>query len=275
MGNTMIIGNREFNIGIRPYIMGILNVTPDSFSDGGRYADVDMALSHVKEMIDDGADIIDVGGESTRPGHTVISIQEEIERTCFVIEAIKENFNIPVSLDTYKPEVALAGIMAGVDMINDIWGFRFEDEGKMAELVAKHNVACCLMHNRKDAKYNDFIRDVKADLKKSIDIATNAGVSANRIMIDPGIGFAKTTNENLILMRNMDELCELGYPILLGTSRKSMIGNTLDLPVDQREEGTIATSVMGLMSGCSFFRVHNVKGNIRALKMADAIMKAI
>lgn len=275
MGNTMIIGNREFNIGIRPYIMGILNVTPDSFSDGGRYADVDMALSHVKEMIDDGADIIDVGGESTRPGHTVISIQEEIERTCFVIEAIKENFNIPVSLDTYKPEVALAGIMAGVDMINDIWGFRFEDEGKMAELVAKHNVACCLMHNRKDAKYNDFIRDVKADLKKSIDIATNAGVSANRIMIDPGIGFAKTTNENLILMRNMDELCELGYPILLGTSRKSMIGNTLDLPVDQREEGTIATSVMGLMSGCSFFRVHNVKGNIRALKMADAIMKAV
>lgn len=271
----MIIGNREFNIGIRPYIMGILNVTPDSFSDGGRYADVDMALSHVKEMIDDGADIIDVGGESTRPGHTVISIQEEIERTCFVIEAIKENFNIPVSLDTYKPEVALAGIMAGVDMINDIWGFRFEDEGKMAELVAKHNVACCLMHNRKDAKYNDFIRDVKADLKKSIDIATNAGVSANRIMIDPGIGFAKTTNENLILMRNMDELCELGYPILLGTSRKSMIGNTLDLPVDQREEGTIATSVMGLMSGCSFFRVHNVKGNIRALKMADAIMKAV
>lgn len=275
MGNTMIIGNREFNIGIRPYIMGILNVTPDSFSDGGRYADVDMALSHVKEMIDDGADIIDVGGESTRPGHTVISIQEEIERTCFVIEAIKENFNIPVSLDTYKPEVALAGIMAGVDMINDIWGFRFEDEGKMAELVAKHNVACCLMHNRKDAKYNDFIRDVKADLKKSIDIATNAGVSANRIMIDPGIGFAKTTNENLILMRNMDELCELGYPILLGTSRKSMIGNTLDLPVDQREEGTIATSVMGLMSGCSFFRVHNVKVNIRALKMADAIMKAV
>ena len=160
-------------------------------------------------------------------------------------------------------------------MINDIWGFRFEDEGKMAELVAKHNVACCLMHNRKDAKYNDFIRDVKADLKKSIDIATNAGVSANRIMIDPGIGFAKTINENLILMRNMDELCELGYPILLGTSRKSMIGNTLDLPVDQREEGTIATSVMGLMSGCSFFRVHNVKGNIRALKMADAIMKAV
>lgn len=272
--DTMVIGNREFRIGSRPYIMGILNVTPDSFSDGGRYADIDKALLHVKQMVDEGADIIDVGGESTRPGHTVISNQEEIERTSFVIEAIKERFDIPVSLDTYKPEVAKAGIIAGADLINDIWGFRWENEGEMAKLVADNNVACCLMHNKREALYNNFVADVKSDLMESIKIAKAYGVADNKIMIDPGIGFAKSTQENLILMNNLEQLLDLDYPILLGTSRKSMIGNTLDLPVDEREEGTIATSVLGLMKGCSFFRVHNVKGNLRALKMTDAILKS-
>ena len=155
MIKEMKIGNRVFNIGSRPYIMGILNVTPDSFSDGGNYNDIDKALSHAKELIDDGADIIDVGGESTRPGHVKISVQEEIERTCFVIEAIKERFNVPVSLDTYKYEVAQAGILAGADLINDIWGFKWDD--RMAELVAKSDVACCLMHNRHDTNYNNYI----------------------------------------------------------------------------------------------------------------------
>ncbi len=266
----MKIGNREFRPGARPYIMGILNVTPDSFSDGGRYTDIDKALAHVKELIDDGADIIDVGGESTRPGHTRISIAEEIERSCFVIEAIKERFDIPVSLDTYKSEVARAGCMAGADMINDIWGFKYDD--RMAKLVAEYNVACCLMHNREQAMYVDLVEDVIDDLQQSIDIALSAGVAKEKIMIDPGIGFAKDTDQNLKMMNHLEELKRLGYPVLLGTSRKSMIGNTLGLPVEEREEGTIATSVLGLVKGCEFFRVHDVKKNYRALKMTAAML---
>lgn len=268
----MHIGNREFKTGNRPYIMGILNVTPDSFSDGGCYTDIDKALAHTKQMIAEGADIIDVGGESSRPGHVKISEQEEIERTCFAIEAIKENFNIPVSLDTCKAKVAQAGILAGADLINDIWGFQWDD--KMAKTVAEAGVACCLMHNRHDDVYEDFVNDVVSDLRESIDIALSAGVSRDKIMIDPGIGFAKSTEENLIIMNNLDKLTAMNYPVLLGTSRKSVIGNTLDLPVEEREEGTMATSVFGLMSGCTFFRVHDVKANYRALKMAYAIMRA-
>lgn len=272
MTDNIIIGKREFFIGKKPYIMGILNVTPDSFSDGGKYNDVDRALEQVKLMMDDGADIIDVGGESTRPGHTPVSTQEEIERTCFVIEAIKEKYNIPVSLDTYKWEVAQAGILAGADMINDIWGFR--QSKKMAELVAKSGVACCLMHNRPVALYDDLMENVLEDLRQSVNIALTAGVPENKIIIDPGIGFAKSYEDNLAVMNNLERLQQLNLPVLLGTSRKSMIGNTLDLPVEEREEGTIATSVMGLMKGCSFFRVHNVKSNYRALKMTWAVMSA-
>ncbi len=270
MTEKVLIGNKEFIVGKTPYIMGILNVTPDSFSDGGSYNDVDRALMKVKEMIDEGADIIDVGGESTRPGHIKISVQEEIQRTCFIIEAIKEHFNIPVSLDTYKPQVARAGIMAGADLINDIWGFKYD--GDMAQVVAETKVACCLMHNRSISRYSNLISDVKADLTESIKIALDAGVQHNKIILDPGIGFAKDTKENLVMLNNLQELNELGYPILLGTSRKSVIGNTLNLPVEEREEGTIATSVIGLMKGCTFFRVHDVKANKRALKMAEAII---
>lgn len=273
----MIIGKKEFVIGKRPYIMGILNVTPDSFSDGGQFyregdiSDVDKALRHVKEMLDAGADIIDVGGESTRPGHTQISVAEEIERTCFVIEAIKEHFNVPVSLDTYKSKVAQAGIMAGADMINDIWGLKYDED--MAQIIAKSGVACCLMHNRDNTNYYDLMDDVKDDLKESINMALAAGISQDKIMIDPGIGFGKTYEQNVKVMNRLEELKSLNYPILLGTSRKSMIGNMLDLPVDERDEGTIATSVYGYMKGCSFFRVHDVKGNFRALKMTYGMMK--
>lgn len=272
MTDEIMLGKMNFKIGRRPYIMGILNVTPDSFSDGGSYTDVDSALKQVKKMIDEGADIIDVGGESTRPGHVKISSQEEIERTCFVVEAIKEHFEIPVSLDTYKWEVAQAGIVAGVDMINDIWGLKWDD--KMAQIIAKNKVACCLMHNRQQAAYSDFIKDVACDLQESINIALEAGVSSDKIIIDPGIGFAKDTNQNLLLLNNLEKITKLGYPVLLGTSRKSVIGNTLNLPVEEREEGTIATSVLGYMKGCAFFRVHDVKANIRALKMTDAIIKS-
>ena len=268
----MIIGNRYFETGKRPYIMGILNVTPDSFSDGGNYNDVDRALKHTKQMIDDGADIIDVGGESTRPGHTVISVQEEIERTCFIIEAIRENFNVPISIDTYKHKVAEAAILAGADLVNDIWGLSADE--MMAETVAKHNVSVCIMHNRDNKNYNNLMKDIELDLKAMLDIADNAGIAKERIMLDPGIGFAKTTEDNLVVMNSLEKVVAMGYPVLLGTSRKSVIGNTLNLPVDEREEGTIATSVIGLMKGCSFFRVHDVKSNYRALKMADAIMKS-
>ena len=270
MAQIVSIGKRDFVMGRRPYIMGILNVTPDSFSDGGNFTDTDKALKHVKEMIDAGANIIDVGGESTRPGHTPISVAEELERSCFVIEAIKERFDVPVSLDTYKWQVAQAGILAGADMINDIWGFKYDD--RMREIVAKSGVACCLMHNRSEAIYKDFMSDVITDLQESIDIALLAGVSRDKIMVDPGIGFAKNQKENLLVMKNLEKFTELGFPVLLGTSRKSFIGNALELPVEEREEGTIATSVMGLMKGCSFFRVHSVKENHRALKMAWSIL---
>ena len=269
---VMQIGNKTFSVGERPYIMGILNVTPDSFSDGGRYNHIDAALRHVEEMIGQGVDIVDVGGESTRPGHQKISVSEEIERTCFVIEAIKEKFNVPVSLDTYKYEVAQAGVLAGADMINDIWGFKWDD--RMAGLVAKHNVACCLMHNRHDTNYNNFVSDVLADMEECIAIAKQAGVADDKIMLDPGIGFAKDTTQNLIMMNHLEELVALGYPVLLGTSRKSMIGNVLNLPGNEREVGTIATSVIGHMKGCSFFRVHDVQANARALKMTDAITRS-
>lgn len=271
MIDRMVIGKRTFDFKGSPYIMGILNVTPDSFSDGGSYETIDKALFHTKKMIEEGADIIDVGGESTRPGHTVISAQEEIERTCFVIEAIKENFDIPVSLDTYKPEVAQAGILAGADLLNDIWGLKWDD--RMAGIIAKAGIACCLMHNRKNTDYKDFVQDVITDMTESVNIALAAGIAADKIITDPGIGFAKDTAQNITMMNNLEKLVELGYPVLLGTSRKSMIGNTLNLPVEEREEGTIATSVIGLMKGCAFFRVHDVKKNARALKMTEAILK--
>ena len=269
---NMIIGNKEFDLEHYFYVMGILNVTPDSFSDGGQYSNLDDAFFQAESMIRDGAHILDVGGESTRPGHEKITDAEEIERIAPVIEGIKKRFDIAVSLDTYKSEVAKAGITAGADMINDIWGLKWDQN--MADVIANAGVACCLMHNRDNSNYEDLMSDVKKDIQESIDIARNAGIEASKIMIDPGIGFAKDLNQNLVVMNHLAQLKELGYPVLLGTSRKSMIGLTLDLPVDEREEGTMATSVMGLMAGCCVFRVHDVKKNLRALQMAEAILKA-
>ena len=266
----MIIGNKEFKLNEKPYVMGILNVTPDSFSDGGTHNKFDDALYATEQMIKDGADIIDVGGESTRPGYTLISDDEEIGRVVPVIEAIRERFDTVISLDTYKAGVAEAGIRAGADLINDIWGFKWD--GRMADIVAAHDVACCLMHNRRVMDYTDYLNDVDKDLDESVQMALNAGVKKEKIMVDPGIGFAKNLEQNLALMNHLELLHKWELPVLLGTSRKSMIGLTLDLPVTEREEGTIATSVMGLMKGCRFFRVHNVKGNARALQMAWAIM---
>lgn len=265
----MIIANREFKG--HTYIMGILNVTPDSFSDGGRYADIDNALKHTEQMIKDGADIIDIGGESTRPGYTHISPDEEMQRVCPVIERIKQNFDTPVSIDTYHHATALAAVKSGADLINDIWGLQY-DNGEMAAVAAEYSVPVCIMHNRKEAVYSDFLNDVLADLSKSISIAIKAGISRDKLITDPGIGFAKSFEQNLMLTNNVEILHKLGLPILLGTSKKSMIGLALDLPADQRCEGTLVTTVFAVQKGCLFVRVHDVKENKRAVIMTEKLM---
>ena len=268
----MKIGNKEFKLGERTYIMGILNVTPDSFSDGGKFNEVEAAVKRVQELIEDGADIIDVGGESTRPGFKVVDAEDEIARVVPVIKAIKEHYDIPVSIDTYKAATAEAAIKAGADIINDVWGFKKDKD--MAKVAAKYDIPCILMHNREDIPYEDLMRDVIKDLADSINLALDAGVKRENIILDPGIGFAKTFEENLFVMNNLEVIKNLGFPVLLGTSRKSMIGLALDLPVDQRVEGTVATTVMGIMKGCEFIRVHDVLENKRAAVMTDKILGA-
>ena len=268
----MKIGNKEFETQGKTYCMGILNVTPDSFSDGGKFNDRDQALKHVEQMLTEGMDVLDIGGESTRPGHQQISIQKEIERVTPVIELIKKEFEVPISLDTYKPEVAKAGIAAGADLINDIWGLKYDP--KMAALIAESGLPCCLMHNRNEAVYQNFMQEVAADLADTIHLAKKAGIADENIILDPGVGFGKTYEQNLEVMNCMDELLVLGYPILLGSSRKSVIGLTLDLPVGERLEGTLATTVLAVMKGCMFVRVHDVKENVRAIRMTEAILHA-
>ncbi len=267
----MKIGNKEFDLDKRIYVMGILNVTPDSFSDGGKFCNLDEALRRVEQMISEGVDIIDVGGESTRPNYTRISEEEESKRVVPVIEGIKKRFDIPISIDTYKGKVAESSLAAGADLINDIWGLK--QDTRMAQVIAEYDVPVCIMHNRKEVDYSNFMEDVKSDLKMSLDIAQKAGIKRDKLIIDPGIGFAKTYEMNLILMNRLDELQQFGLPILLGTSRKSVIGLTLSEPVENRLEGTIATSVMGVMKGCNFVRVHDVLENLRAIRMTEAIMK--
>lgn len=256
------------------HIMGILNVTPDSFSDGGKWNQMDRALLHTEEMIRDGAEIIDIGGESTRLGYQKVTEDEEIERVVPYIRAIREKFNIPVSIDTYKAKVARAAVEAGAGLINDIWGFK--GDPKMAETAAALRVPCCVMHNRnlETHPYHNLMEDVLNDLKESIRLGLDAGVRPEHIITDPGIGFGKTLEDNLLVMKHLERLKELGYPILLGTSRKSMIGLTLSLPVEERVEGTVATTVFGVMKGCSFVRVHDVKENYRAMKMTEAMIYA-
>ena len=266
----MKIGTREFDTTGHTYVMGILNVTPDSFSDGGSYNSLDKALKRVEEMIGEGMDILDVGGESTRPGYTLISEEEEIQRVAPVIEAVKSNFDIPISLDTYKSGVARAGIAAGADLINDIWGLKYDEQ--MASVIAGSGLPCCLMHNRKSADYQDFMQDVAADLAETLQLAQTAGIRDDRIILDPGVGFAKSYENNLEIINCLEELKIFGCPVLLGTSRKSVIGLTLELPASQRLEGTLVTTVFGVMKGCSFVRVHDIRENVRAIRMAEAIM---
>lgn len=266
----MIIGNKEFRNG-NTYIMGILNVTPDSFSDGGRYNSTDAALKHAEKMIAEGVNIIDVGGESTRPGYTKISDIEEAERISPVIRAIKERFDIPVSADTYKSYVAESALLSGADMINDIWGVQYDAD--MAQIIKKYNASVCIMHNREKAEYINLLDEIKNDLKESIAIAKDAGIADNKIIIDPGIGFAKTLDDNLTVTKNLESFLSLGYPLLYASSRKSMIGLTLNLPADDRLEGTLATTVIACMKGATFVRVHDVKENKRVIDMTQAIIK--
>lgn len=266
----MKIGNRDFAVQGHTYVMGILNVTPDSFSDGGKWNQRDRALRHVEDMIAQGADVVDVGGESTRPGHVPVSEEEEMERVIPVIEAVKAAFDVPVSLDTYKARVAEEGIRAGADMINDVWGLKYD--GRMARTVAESGLPCCLMHNRRDANYGNFAEDVRADLEETVRIAEAAGIERGKIILDPGVGFAKNYEQNLEILRRLGEFKELGLPMLLGCSRKSVIGLSLDLPADQRLEGTLVTTVFGVTAGYMFVRVHDVGENVRAVKMAEAVL---
>lgn len=268
---TMKIGHREFSQSGHTYVMGILNVTPDSFSDGGTWNDLDRALLRVEKMVEEGADVIDIGGESTRPGHTVISVQEEIQRVVPVIEAVKSRFDVPLSLDTYKPDVARAGIDSGVDMINDIWGLKYDN--RMAEVIAASGLPCCLMHNRRNPEYQNFMQDLTADLAETLHIAEIAGIGEEQIILDPGVGFAKSYQQNLEAIDCLEMLKVLGRPLLLGCSRKSVIGITLNKPVEERLEGTLATTVVGVMKGCMFVRVHDVRENMQVIRMTEAILK--
>ena len=275
MISKMIIGNKEFDVANHTYVCGILNVTPDSFSDGGNFINKDKALFRVEQMIKEGAHIIDVGGESTRPGYTQISDDDEIDRVCNIIELIKKNFDIPVSIDTYKSKVFYNAHKSGADMLNDIWGLKYDND--MAAMVKQSEVAVCLMHNSKEAIYGGNTKDevvaaVCKELKESVDIALNAGVAKEKICLDPGIGFGKTYEMNLWMLKEIDTLKELGYPVYIGASRKSMIGIALDAQVDDRLFGTIATTVMATMKNASFIRVHDIKENVQAIKMIETIM---
>ncbi|EOR21809.1 dihydropteroate synthase [Cytobacillus oceanisediminis] len=270
MVNKIECGPYTLDYEQKTIVMGILNVNPDSFSDGGKYNEVDKAVERAIQMVEDGADIIDIGGESTRPGYTEISVEEELERVIPIIERLKMEVEVPLSIDTYKGEVARQSLRAGAHVINDIWGAK--RDSNMAAIAAEYQAPLILMHNRDNLNYTSFLEDVVSDLQESIDIAIGAGVSNEKIILDPGIGFAKDLNGNLEMMRGLDRLVAMGYPVLLATSRKSLIGNVLNLPVEERIEGTGATICYGIQKGCQLIRVHDVKEMTRMARMMDALM---
>ena len=271
MQKTMKIGNRIFDLQGHTYIMAILNVTPDSFSDGGSYKTVDDALYRVEQVLAEGADIIDIGGESTRPGYDQngVSAEEEMERVLPVLEALWQRFDVPVSVDTKKASVAKAALQSGADLVNDIWGLLQDRD--MAKVIAQAGATCCLMHNKQDTDYHNLVWECMESLQHSAELALAAGVPKENIILDPGIGFGKTREQNLKVMQQLQQFNLLDYPMLLGTSRKSMIGLTLNLPTDQRLEGTLVTTVLAVQAGWNFVRVHDVEANYRAIKMMEAI----
>ena len=271
----MILKCRDKNIelGKKTLIMGILNVTPDSFSDGGRYNNLDSALEQAKKMVEDGVDIIDIGGESTRPGHTQISVEEEIGRVVPVIEMLSKELDIIISIDTYKYQVAEAALKAGAHIINDIWGLQY-DNGEMAMLAAEYNVPVIAMHNQNGTEYSeDIILSMKKFFERTYEISDRYGISRDNIILDPGIGFGKGMEENIEVLARLEELRDMGK-ILLGTSKKRFIGTILGgLSTDERVEGTVATTVIGIEKGVDIVRVHNVLENKRAALVADRIYR--
>lgn len=270
MIERMIWDRFELDFNKKTQIMGIMNVTPDSFSDGGRFTTEDQWQERALEMVRQGADMIDIGGESTRPGSTPVTEEEELSRVVPAIRSIRRVVDIPISIDTYKSSVAERALAEGASMINDVWGAKFDPE--MARVAARHDVPLILMHNRKNTDYRNLIADMLEDLRTSIRIALDAGVKHERIIIDPGIGFAKTYEDNLQVMRQLDAFQELGYPLLLGTSRKSLIAKALDLPVHERVEGTGATVCLGIEKGCHIVRVHDVLEMSRMARMMDVML---
>lgn len=273
--NYRFADGRALSLGSRTLIMGILNVTPDSFSDGGKFVSLEKAVEHAKQMEAEGADIIDIGGESTRPGFDPVPLEEELERVIPVIRAVREAVNVPISVDTYKAETARQALEAGAHIINDIWGFQRDPQ--IAHVAAEYGCPVVLMHNRpvenrEASNYADFWSEVLADLQNAVARAKYAGVKDENIWLDPGIGFAKNYEEHLELMGRLDRIVALGYPVLLGTSRKSFIRRTLDVSVDDTVEGTAATQVLGIVQGCQILRVHDVKQMKRVAQMTDAIV---
>ena len=269
--NKLTCGPYVLPLGERTLIMGILNATPDSFSDGGKYNHIDVALRRANELIEHGADIIDIGGESTRPGNNYVEVGEELRRVIPIITALAKEIKVPISIDTYKAEVAKQAVKAGATIINDVWGAKADPE--MAKVAADYGVPIILMHNRKERNYAQLIPDMISDLSESINIAKQAGVNEENIVLDPGIGFAKTQEDNLDVMNALEHFTGLGYPVLLGTSRKSFIGHVLDLPPQERMEGTGATVCLGIQKGCRIVRVHDVKEIARMAKMMDAMLQ--
>ncbi len=258
-------------------VMGILNVTPDSFSDGGKFLSVDRAVEHAHRMVEEGADIIDIGGESSRPFSEPVSEEEELRRVIPVLEEL-DGLKVPISIDTYKPRVAEEALKRGASIVNDIYGLRREG---MAEIAREYDAAVVIMHMKGEPKnmqvnphYEDVIGEITRFFRERVEFARSHGIEDDRIILDPGIGFGKRLEDNLMIIRSLGSFRCLGYPILMGTSRKSFIGKVLDLDVSERLEGTIATNVISLMNGASIFRVHDVKENVRALRMAQAVMEA-
>ena len=266
-------GNKEIILGERTLVMGILNVTPDSFSDGGRYNDLDSAMKQAERLISEGADIIDVGGESTRPGHIQITSEEEISRVVPIIEKISKNLDTIISIDTYKYDVAKEAIKVGANIINDIWGLQY-DNGEMAELVKKSNLPLIAMHNQNDEVYNkDIMLVLREFFEKTFKIADKYGIDRDTIILDPGLGFGKNVEQNIEVLSRLNELKDMGF-ILLGASKKRFIGKLLnDLPFDERVEGTVATTVIGIERGVDIVRVHNVLENKRACLVADGVYR--
>ncbi|NLY91391.1 MAG: dihydropteroate synthase [Firmicutes bacterium] len=272
--SPLTIKNHCFEWGKRTYIMGIINITPDSFSGDGLYGQdqlITKVLHQAEEFLAAGADLLDLGAESTRPGATPVGEEEEKQRLLPVLEVLAQKSPLPISVDTYKPAVAKAALAAGADLINDIWGLQKDPE--MVKVVAAAQVPAIIMHNKSTPNYTDLMAEVASFLRAGIELAAAHGLPREKVIIDPGIGFGKTPADNLTIIDRLDELKSLGAPILLGTSRKSVIGHVLDLPVDQRREGTAATVAIGISRGADLVRVHDVKEMVRVARMTDAIVR--